>query len=60
MQMNVTAGKNSLVSESAAKEKIRRPRSVFPEWKGSYAVLLENEMPYSLPFSNQEDVQLCV
>lgn len=45
VQMNVTAGKNSLVNESAAKEMIRRHRFAFPKWKGSYTMLLKNEMP---------------
>lgn len=43
--MDVTAGKKSLVNESAAKEKVRRQRFVFPKWKGSYIVMLENECP---------------
>lgn len=43
--MSVTAGKNSLVNESVAKEKIRRQRFVFPKWKGSHIVMLENECP---------------
>lgn len=43
MQMNVTAGKNSLVNESAANEKTRRQRFVFPKWKGTHIVMLENE-----------------
>lgn len=38
--MNVTAGKNSLVNESAAKKKIRRQRFVFLKWKGSHILML--------------------
>lgn len=49
--MNVTAGKNSLVNESAAKEKIRRHRFVFLSGKG--LTLCCSKMECSILFRSQ-------